>query len=146
MFPLHTKTLPPDAVELRQALEESLRRVISAPSEMVSIEEKQYPQLEALRVSLDGARVSDQSPRPAPHVGEIEPALRVERFEVSGRPVFVEGAAINFACNAQEVQIGQGRDAGGNLLLLLQRAANGNVEISLSIADLDRLFETGAKR
>lgn len=147
MFPLHTKTFPPDAVTLRDALEDSLRDVVRAPPGIVSIEENKYPDLQAIRVLLDGAQVSGQPPPPpAPAVGQIEPALRVERFEISGQPVFVEGAAINFACTAREVQIGQGRDNGGNLLLLLQRAANGSVEISLSIADLERLLETGAKR
>ncbi len=112
---------------------------------MVAVEEKQYPELTAIRVSLDGATAGDRvPPRPGSPVGKVEPALRVEHFEISGRPLRVQGAAIDLRCEARAVEIGQVRDAQGNLLLLLQNAAEGKIEISLPVADLEALVRAGA--
>lgn len=145
MFPLHTNALPPDAATLRDALEESLRRVVCAPSQLVSVEEKNYPQLAAIRVSLDGASVPGQPPRPPAAEGPVEPALWVEQLQLNGRPLMVQGAAIDFSCTARDVRIGQARDARGNLLLFLQNAIQGSVEISAPLADLESLLLAGAK-
>ena len=145
MFPLHTKTFPPDAAALREALEESLRRVVNAQSQIVTVEDKSYPQLQAIRVSLDNARATWRPPRPMPPAGRTEPALSVEHFEISGRPIIVEGAAIDLACTAREVEIGQGRDDNGNLVLVLRSAAEGSVEIVATVADLEALVLAGAK-
>lgn len=145
MFPLLTRTLPSDTNGLREALEQSLRRVLTPSGPMVTVEEKQYPELATLRLSLDRAEAGDRPPRPKAPVGRVEPALQVEHFEISGRPIFLQGATVNLACTAKEVRIGQGRDEDGNLLLLLQDAAEGNVEVSLAVADLEALVLAGAK-
>jgi hypothetical protein len=145
MFPLSTKTFPSDAAALRDALEESLRRVVTAQSQIVTVEDKSYPELQAIRVSVDRARTTWRTPAPMRPLGLIEPALRVENFEISGRPIMVERAAIELACTARDVQIGQGRDANGNLILVLQQAAEGNVEIVATVADLESLLLAGAK-
>ena len=146
MFPLPSLTLPSDTNGLREALEQSLRRVFASAGPMVTVEEKQYPELAVLRLSLDRAQAGiRQPPRPKPPVGPIEPALQVEHFEIRGRPIFVQGATVNLACTAHEVRIGQGHDEDGNLLLLLQDAAEGNVEVSLDVTDLEALVLAGAK-
>jgi hypothetical protein len=146
MFPLHRKTFPPNAEALREALEESLRRVMRPATQMVAVEEKLYPELAAIRISLDGANAGDRPPpRPAPPIGPVDPALWVEHFEISGRPILVQRTEIELSCVARDVQIGQGRDAEGNLLLLLQDAAEGNVEIAVSVTDLEALVLAGAK-
>ena len=112
---------------------------------MVTVEENGYPELTAIRLSLDGATASDRLPqRPAPPAGKSEPALRVQYLEISGRPVHVRAAAIDLSCQAREVEIGQARDAEGNVLLLLQNAAEGRVEISIPIAELETLVRAGA--
>jgi hypothetical protein len=64
MFPLHSKTFPPDAATLRDAIEERLRSVVRVLAGMVSIEEKKVSGTPAIRVALDGASVSGQPPRP----------------------------------------------------------------------------------
>src|SRR5450432_2424983 len=146
MFPLRTNSLPPDADALREALEESLRGVVRPVGPMVTVENKQYPELAAIRVSLDGANAGERPPpRPSPPVGAVEPGLRVEHFEISGRPILVQGAKVELSCTARDVRIGQGRDKEGNLLLLLQDAAEGNVEVSIAVADLEALVLAGAK-
>jgi hypothetical protein len=145
MFPLPGKSFPADAETLRAALEESLRKVVTPAGPMVTVEEKSYPELAAIRLSLDGATASDRlPPRPAPPAGKAEPALRVQYFEMSARPVHVQGAAIDLSCRAREVEIGQARDAEGKVLLLLQNAAEGTVEISIPVPELETLVRTGA--
>lgn len=146
MFPLQNKTFPPDAGALRDALEESLRQIIRPAGPMVTVEEKQYPELAAIRVSLDNAEAADRPPpRPAPAVGNVAPGLRVENFAISGRPLLLQGARVDLSCTARDVRIGQGHDSEGNLLLLLQDAAEGRVEVAAALADLETLVLAGAK-
>jgi hypothetical protein len=112
---------------------------------MVAVEDRNYPELAAIRFSLDEATAGDRPPpRLASPAGPIELALRAEHFELTGHPVRVQGAAVDLSCVASDVQIGQAHDEEGNLLLLLQKAAKGTVEVSISIADLQALVRTGA--
>jgi len=146
VFRLQSKVIPPDAPALRAALEESLRRVVRPAAEMVTVKDRQYPKLASIQVSLDGADAGERPPpRPAPPVGEVEPGLEVENLAISGRPILVQGAKVELTCTAREVRIGQGRDADGNLLLVLQDAAEGHIELSVALADLEALVLASAK-
>jgi hypothetical protein len=146
MFPLRTNSLPPDANALRAALEESLTQIVKpALPEMVTVEDRNYPKLRAIRVSLDNATAGDlPPPRLAAPVGKIAPALQVEQFEVTGQPVRVQRAAVDLSCVAEDVHIGQARDDDGNLLLLLQKAMHGKIEVSLPVSDLEGLVRSAA--
>ncbi len=147
MFPLPTDSLPPDAEALREALEKSLGQVIRpAGGTMVTVEDKSYPALTAIRLSLDGASALAQPPpKLALPNDKIEPALRVDNFEISGRPVHVQRAAIDLSCRAREVEIGQARNAEGQVVLLLRDAAEGEVEVAVSVTDLEALVLAGAQ-
>lgn len=146
MFPLQTNSLPSNAAALREALEKSLRRVVRPAGPMVTVEEKHYPELATIRVSLDGANAGERPlPRPSPAVGVVEPGLRVAHFEISGRPILVQQAKVELSCTARDVRLGQGRDKEGNLLLVLQDAAQGRVEVAVALADLEALVLAGAK-
>lgn len=146
MFPLQTDSLPDNPGALRDALEQSLSRVLRpAAGEMVTVEDKNYPELNAIRVSLDDATAGD---RPPPRLRSsdtaTEPALRVRHFEITGRPVRVQNAAIDLSCQASEVEIAQGRDAEGKVVLFLRNAVQGHVDLAISIADLEALVRTAA--
>lgn len=146
MFPLLSKTLPADAEALRAALEESMSRVVRPTGPMVTVEDAGYPKLASIRVSLDGANAGDRlPPRPLPPVGPVEPGLQVENFQVSGRPILVHRARVELTCTAREVRLDQGRDQDGNLLLLLQEAADGKVEVAVALSDIEALVLAGAK-
>src|SRR4029077_17450398 len=146
MFPLSCKAFPPNAEALRAALEESLRRLLTPTTPMVTLEEKSYPQLATIRVSLDGANAGERPPpRPPRPVGMIEPALRVEHFEISGRPIVVQRAKVDLSCTARDLQLGQSRDKDGNVLLILQDAAEGRLELAIGLANLEALVLAGAK-
>jgi len=146
MFPLRARSLPPDAQALRDALEESLSQLVTRPGqEMVAVEDRDYPELAAIRISLHEAQLGDRPPnRPPPVAGAIEPALQVEHFELTGRPVRIQGAAIELSCVASDVQIGQAPDRDGNLVLLLRKATNGTLKAAVSVADLQDLVRSGA--
>ena len=145
MFPLRTRSLPQSAGALQAALEEGLRSLVQpATPQAVTVEDRNYPELAAIRISLDNA-VAVDAPPPLPRLnGTREPALRVEHFEITGRPVRVQRAAIELSCVARDVWIAESRDRTGNLLLLLEQAAEGRIEISLQVADLEALVRSGA--
>lgn len=146
MFPLPTKTFPADAEALRAALEESILRVVRPTGPIVTVEDAGYPKLAAIRLSLDGASAGERPPpRPLPPVGPVEPGLRVEDFQVSGRPIIVQRAKVELTCSAREVQLNQGRDRDGNVLLLLQEATNGQMEVAIALSDLEALVLAGAQ-
>ncbi|MGI8955517.1 MAG: hypothetical protein ACR2II_01210 [Chthoniobacterales bacterium] len=146
MFPLPTKTFPVDAEALRAALEESILRFVRPIGLIVTVEDAGYPKLAAIRLSLDGASAGErQPPRPLPPVGPVEPGLRVEDFQVSGRPIIVQRAKVELTCSARDVQFNQGRDRDGNVLLLLQEATNGRVEVAIALSDLEDLVLGGAR-
>lgn len=146
MLPLPSPTFPPDSETLRAALEESLARVVRPAGPMVTVEDAIYPKLTAIRVSLDGATAGELPPaRPQPAVGAVEPGLEVENFTVTGRPILIQRARVDLTCTARDVRLGQGRDQDGNLLLLLQEAAEGKVEVAIALSDLEALVLAGAK-
>ncbi len=146
MFPLPDKFFPADAEALRAALEESLRRFVRPAGPMVTVEDGGYPMLAAIRVSLDDANAGDRPPpRPLPPEGPVEPGLRVENFEISGRPLIVQRARVELICRARDVRLSRGRDRDGNVLLLFQDAVDGKIEVALALADLEALVLAGAK-
>ena len=119
MFPLSTRSLPADAEALRLALNQSLNQIVQpAAADRVTIEDRSYPRLAAIRISLDGSIATTELVPPfTKNFGPVEPALEVEQFEMFGRPLRVQQAAIDLSCVAQNVEIAQGRDATGNVIL-----------------------------
>src|SRR5262249_20620584 len=113
---------------------------------MVTVEDKNYPQLAALRISLDGATTGNEPPpRPARPVELTERELEVANFEISGRPLFVGQARLELACLAREIRLAQAQDGDGNALLILRDAAAGKIEIAIAKADLEALAFTAVK-
>jgi hypothetical protein len=145
MFPLASKIFPPNAEALRSGLEESLLRFVRPTGPTVMVEERNYPELEAIRISLDGASAGQRPARIAMPVGAVEPALWIADFSISGQPILIQGAEVNFSCSAHQARLDQGQDADGKILLLLQKAKEGRVEIALALADLEALVLAGVK-
>ena len=97
-------------------------------------------------MSLDRANAGEQPPpRFALPIGMVEPALQIAHFEISGRPILVQRAKVELSCTARDLQLGQSRDKEGNVLLILQDAADGHLEIVVWMADLEALVLAGAK-
>lgn len=144
MFPLNSATLPRSAEELASALEESFRRVAVVPGKVVSVEGHAYPQLDEIRVTLDGAELNRDAPRPPRAIDEGRPALRVSRLILSGQRMSIEGASVNLSLDAKDVDLHASTDRDGNVVLLLHRAMNGNIDILCAQRDLETLVGRAA--
>lgn len=145
MFPLFTKTFPGSAAELAEALNESLERILVLPAQPVSVRGGEYPTIEQLRISLDGAQLRPNAPRPAGAAGETTPALRVQEFAMSGRGLSFAGATGDVSLDAEGVRLNSGRTDAGEIVLVLQSAANGRVRVATSKAALETVIAHLAK-
>lgn len=145
MFPLKTDTLPANAAELARQLNDSLRDLFHLSNDPVSIREVSYPHLASLAVSLDGAQLQGPPP-PVPSVGaERSPALTVDSFTVKGSHVSVGPAGVDFALEAEKLVLQRASGADGNVVLVLQSAADGRIEVSASPSDIEALIEEMAR-
>jgi hypothetical protein len=144
MFPLQISEFPSTADDFVRALAESIRRFFRVSDDPVHIQAKNYPELEELRIAVDHGEIC-ADPFPPPSVSGSKPALRVERMEISGRGISLGGASLDLAMQAREVQLNHGRDREGNIVLLLQSAIEGSVELTISKNDLQRLILSRAR-
>ena len=137
MFPLQTDRFPENAADLARLLNESIRQLFSGLSDPVSVEDEAFPHLRQLQISLDGAEMRPNLPRPSVPAGDHTPALRVAALSLTGKRVKAGPATVDLALDARDVVFSHAPDAQGNIVLLLQRAAEGKVEISTAKADLE---------
>jgi hypothetical protein len=140
MFPLRTQTFPNNAAELKRLLEESLRNLFILNRDPVELREKAYPDLETLKICLDGAQLPDRPP-PRPVVdGSAVPALTVDSFQVSGAGMQVGPATVDFSLAARHLQLHQATDRNDEIVLLLHNAGEGRIETSIATSDLEALI------
>jgi hypothetical protein len=145
MFPLKTNALPTTTADLTLRLNESLRDLFQLPNDPVTICEVSYPHLASLAVALDGAQLRGQpSTVPSP-AGESVPALTVDSFAVNGSHISVGPAAVDFALEAKHIHLHRATDSRGDVVLMLHSAADGQIEVSASPADLEALIAEVAK-
>lgn len=137
MFPLHTATLPSFASDLERLLNESLQRIFVTESDPVSISDRSYPHLKAINISLDGARLRSDTPRPPASSGQASPALEVDQLVLGASPLFLGPASVDLAISARDVQLGQAKDSNGQILLFIESASDGHATISATPAGLE---------
>jgi hypothetical protein len=140
VFPLHTPNFPSSASDLGCLLNHSLQRIFSIEADPVSIRDASYPHLEEIRVSLDGARLRSNPPRPASICGEISPALRVDQLCLTARALSIGPATVDLSFFARTVNFVQGKDSDEQVALALENAADGKMEISISQTGLAALI------
>ena len=138
MFPLHTKTFPTSALELARLMNESVQRVFLTAAEPVTIETGVYPALKSVRIRLDHARLRPEPPRPPTVFGQRAPALRVQELQLEGSHLSLGPATVDLRLNARDVRFDQARDAENGIVLLLQSAAAGEVQIIADKAELEK--------
>ncbi|HEY2140284.1 MAG TPA: hypothetical protein VGH00_09410 [Chthoniobacterales bacterium] len=145
MFPLKTDTLPANARDLTRKLNESLRDLFDLSNDPVVVREVSYPHLASLTVALDGAQLRDQPPA-IPSVGSKQsPALTVDSFTAKGSAMSIGPAAVDFALEAQQLDLHRATGADGNVVLVLHKAATGRIEVSASLSTLESLIAQVAK-
>jgi len=137
MIPLHTSTFPSSAAELERLLNESLQRIFVAESDPVTVRDHSYPHLEAINISLDGARLRADPPRPPVSSGKASPALEVDQLVLRASPLSLGPASVNLAISARDVRLGQAKDSNGQILLSIESASDGHAAISATPAGLE---------
>ncbi len=140
MFPLSTATFPSSVADLKNLLNRALEQTFTFETDPVSLRDASYPHLEEVRVSLDGARLRANAPRPPVISGEISPALEIDQFALNASPLFLGPARVNLSASAREVQLGQGKDLNGQIVLSLDTMVSGQMDISISHADLEAVI------
>ena len=140
MFPLKTATLPSTAADLARALNESLRELFAVVTDPVTIREASYPHLSELNVSLDGAELRGRPPAIPSLSSDPTPALNLDSLKIGAAGLSIGPAAIDLSLSANAVSLRQAKDSQGNVLLLLQKAADGHIEISTLASDLEALI------
>ncbi|MDQ6808217.1 MAG: hypothetical protein M3Z64_02145 [Verrucomicrobiota bacterium] len=145
MFPLFTKTFPASTAELTAALNKSLERIFILLAAPVSARGDGYPSLEQIAISLDGAQLRPDPPRPAVARGETAPALQVAEFKMSGRGLSFAGATADLNFGAENLRLNSGRSAAGDIVLVLQSATNGQVRVATTKAALENIIAQVAK-
>ncbi|MBA2432520.1 MAG: hypothetical protein H0V56_10465 [Chthoniobacterales bacterium] len=145
MFPLLTKTFPANSDELASLLNDSIGRVFSAARSPVSVTAKAYPQLKKIHITLDGAELRQNPPKPPAPKGKGKPAFVVDELGINAAGLSLGPASADLRLTAHGVHLHQAKDAAGEIILLLQRAADGQIEISAAKDQIERGIAALAK-
>ncbi|CAN5634383.1 hypothetical protein BH20VER1_BH20VER1_15360 [soil metagenome] len=146
MFPLYTKTFPATAADLAALLNESIQRVFTAARSPVSVTAKKYPELEGIHITLDGAELRSDPPPPPKPKGAGKPAYVVGELHLNASALSLGPATADLRLSARDVHLHQAKDAAGEIILLLQRAAEGEIEISAATDSIERGIAALAKQ
>src|SRR5438309_8015375 len=137
MFPLFTNELPSSASELERTLNDAITRLFSGVTNPVAVQDKSYPELAAIEIELDRAQLRGNPPRPPRLSGAAQPAISADALNISGNQVSLGPATASLQLRAKGVQLQQTRDANGEIVLLLQRATDGTIEVSADKAEIE---------
>lgn len=140
MLLLPTTIVPSSAIELARLLNEGLQRIFVTESEAVTVRERSYPHLDLISISLDGARLRPNPPRPPVVSDEASAALEVNQLTLTASPLYLGPAVVNLSLSAHEVRLGRGKDPDGQVVLSLDSAAEGKIEFSIAQTDLEALI------
>lgn len=146
MFPLHTPRLPIEAAELESLLNQSLAQVFTSAGKAVTVRDRAFPELAEIRIALDGAALRPDLPPPPRIKGSSSPALRADRLEISGSHLTLGPTVVDLRLTARGVQLHQAQDDAGEVVLVLQSAAHGEVEITAAKEEIERAIAAVAQR
>lgn len=145
MFSLKSTTIPSSAEALERLLNESLRRVFDVEADPVTIRDASYPNLAEINISLDGARLRPDPPRPQSISGKTSPALQVGQLAVRAAALSIGPATVELSLSARAMHLGQGKDSNDEIVLSAVSVAEGKIDISAPLADLEDVIAQIAK-
>ncbi len=144
MFPLYTKTFPSTPAELQQLLNASIQRAFTGVADAVSVSGAELLKLDTISILLDGAELRPNAPTPPQAQGNPSPGLSIDEFTISGKDVIIGPARADLQLIARDVQLHRASDSDGEIVLVLQSAAKGNVEVSIAKAALEKAIASVA--
>ena len=145
MFPLKATNLPSSAEALERLLNESLRRVFEVEVNPVSVRDASYPNLAEIDIALDRARLRPDSPRPQLISGETSPAIHADSLAVHASALSLGPATVDLSLSARSLHLNQGKDSNGEIVLSIHDAADGKIDISTPLANLEEAIAQVAK-
>ena len=150
MFPLYTTSFPSSASDLKRLLTNSLKRILEVKGDPVSVREASYPHLQEMRILLDEARLRSNPPAPRAICDEVSPALQVDQLTLSALALSIGTADLDLSLRASDVAFTQGKDIDDQVVLALEDAADGKVEIKITqrslVALVTELLQAQAKK
>jgi hypothetical protein len=105
----------------------------------------EFPRFDALRLDLTGARFH-RNLKTGRARGAQQSLCFARVVEAAGKPVFVANVAVDFALQAQDVVIGIADAGDGDgKVLVLERAAQGKIDISVQRKNLEQALLEAAQ-
>ncbi len=145
MIPLQQKKFPDSKSDLAGALDSALRRFVKKEGEIVTVSARVFPYLDEIAINLDNAKL-DSSPPPPKFAGETKPACEAALLNISARKMEIEGAPLNLQLEARDVVFHEGRDANGEVVMLVNNLRTGQVHVSAAQLGLEKAVGELAKR
>jgi hypothetical protein len=141
MLPL-AGALPPDSPEaLSTALKQGLAAQNMPAREVIA--QGGWPGLDLLRIDMTGVQISrSQIPRRREMGGEG--GFSAARFELVAAPGELESTPVYVSLLADDAAFQFAPNGDGGSLLLIRRAAHGEVRVEIARADLERLIHQAA--
>src|SRR5262245_37979238 len=143
MLPLAGKTLPQSAAELETAIGGALEDLflLRRDRSAVSVTGPRFPSIRTIRIDLNNAEVNLAHPPPRPpQRGRRDPGPRVDRFDLTAKPLRYENARLDLRLSATGLQFDFNRDKRGRSWLMLSDAKAGKVDARIAKSDLQRLL------
>ncbi|MEO8354247.1 MAG: hypothetical protein ABI680_21160 [Chthoniobacteraceae bacterium] len=136
MLPLFSKTVPTTADQLSRALSEGFRRLGIQPSS-IKAEGGIWPQIESVVIDLSGATATRTTK--LPEVGESLPdTVSLAHTRILGDPVRIESVPVHFDAKVQNATAGFSRSGNDSLILTLERAESGTLEMKVARTELEK--------
>ena len=145
MFPLFTKQFPKNAIDLASLLNDSVKRLFANAANPVTIRDKAYPQIDEVRITLDGAELQPDPPRPPAVKGASSPALHLKELHINGSDLVIGPAIADLRLGARDVRLEQAKDGKGEIVLIVRSAAEGEVAVSAAQAVIEDAIAAVAK-
>jgi hypothetical protein len=147
VIPLQRRKFPDSKTDLAKALEGAFRPYAEKDGPIVTVSARVFPYLDEIEINLDGATLRSQPlPPPPKPVGETRLACEAALLTVSARKIRVQGAPVNFQLSARDLVFHEGRDASDDVLILIHSLRAGNVALSASQLDLEKVIGELAER
>jgi hypothetical protein len=146
MLSLYRKDFPSSRDELAQALDKALHRFVPKDGSVVDVRARVFPYLDEIVMNFDGTRFDSPPPVPLPPVDQTKPALEVALVTLSARNVSIRGLPLDLRIEAHDVVLHKGTDTNGDAMLVLDKAGDGQLAISLGQVELEKAIAQTAAR